>query len=143
MGVKGDMLPQYEFDYRNANLNRFAARSQTCASAEMVWLEPWQPLTDAARASLLEEQLGKEVVAVHVLHGIKVSAIGVADHSDDVLFRLLDGTGRYAVVHLTWHRGDADWPFTRMFANEHDWIEQGLRRDHEEFIEMRPPTDPA
>jgi hypothetical protein len=143
MSVKGDMLPEYEFDYLNAKPNRFAARSKAGASIEMDWLEPWRPLSDPARALLLEERLGKEVVAGHALHGVKVAAIGVADHPDDILFRLLDGTGRYATVHLTWHRGDADWPHTRLFENENDWLERGLRADHEEFNEMRRRTDPT
>jgi hypothetical protein len=141
--MKGEMLPEYEFDYLNAKPNRFAARSKAGESVEMVWLEPWKPLTDTARASHLEEELGEEVFAGHVLHGVKVAAIGVADHPDDILLRLLDGTGRYATVHLTWHPGDADWPHTRVFKNENDWLERGLRADHQEFIEMRSRTDPT
>jgi hypothetical protein len=70
-------------------------------------------------------------------------AIGAADHSDDVLFRLLDGTGRYATAHLTWQAGDADWPHTRLFDDESDWLERGLRPDHEEFIENQKRTDLA
>lgn len=38
----------------------------------------------------------------HPLFGVPVAAIGRRDHEDDVLFELLDGSGRVAKVHLTW-----------------------------------------
>jgi hypothetical protein len=39
-----------------------------------------------------------------------------------VVFRLLDGSGRLAVAHLTWRRGleSLPWPFTTIYADEAD-----------------------
>ena len=91
----------------------------------------------------MEVELYREVSAGHPLAGIRVAAIGVADHPDDVLFQLLDGSGRYATAHLTWKHGDTDWPYTRLFESETDWIERGLRADHEEFVEMQTRSGPA
>ena len=109
----------------------------------MNWLEPWRPIEDPARASALEAELYREVSDGHALGGIQVAAIGTTDHPDDVLFQLLDGSGRYATVHLTWKRGTSEWPYTRVFWSEADWLDRGLRADHEEYTEMQTRTGPA
>jgi len=107
------------------------------------WLEPWRPLEDSVRAAAMESQLVREVTAGHPLAGVRVAAIGIADHPDDILFRLMDGSGRFATVHLTWKAGSVNWPFTRVFDNEADWIARGLRTEHKEFVELQSQSDPT
>jgi hypothetical protein len=47
-----------------------------------------------------------------------------------------DGSGRLALVHLTWtgQREIPPWPQSMLFANEADWIEQGMGPDHDETV---------
>jgi len=61
-----------------------------------------------ARGLILE--LGRELTPGHPMYGLPVAAVARSTAQDDVLFELLDGSGRYAEVHLTWtatnaHRG--------------------------------------
>jgi hypothetical protein len=84
-------------------------------------------------AQAFEDELAREASGNHPLAGVPVSAIGQHAGNDDVLFALKDGTDRFAEVHLTW-AGQAEsppWPMTAMFASEADWIERGMRVDHE------------
>ena len=50
----------------------------------------------------LARELHSELCSEHVLFNIPAVAIGGRQDCDDVLFRLLDGSGRLAVVHLTY-----------------------------------------
>jgi hypothetical protein len=76
-----------------------------------MWMTPWVEVVNAAA---LEEELRREVAAGHLLFGLPVTAVARRRDCDDVLFKVLDGTNRYAVVHLTW-RGcpgnDPRWPW--------------------------------
>lgn len=70
----------------------------------MEWLDPWWHVA-AERpdlATAYEWELRAEVGVGHPLFGVAVAALGKRDGSDDVLFRVLDGSERLAVVHLTW-----------------------------------------
>ena len=88
-------------------------------------------ITDPSRARALEAELARELVAAHSLFGVPVTAIGLGGSGDDVLFRLLDGTERLALVHLTW-RSSAEpppWPHTTLFADETDWNARKLEAE--------------
>jgi hypothetical protein len=104
----------------------------------MVWLEPWWPIAESGQdlANGFEEELRREVAPGHPLHGILVEAVGRHNGCDDVLFRLLDGTGRVAVVHLTWTQSPPEqppWPVTEVFDSLEAWAELRMKRDHEEY----------
>ncbi|MBN8626004.1 MAG: hypothetical protein J0M17_10980 [Planctomycetes bacterium] len=85
------------------------------------WPSTWMPIQQQGKQ--LESELAKEVGLGHPLKGIRVRAIAVSCSSDDVLFELLDGPRKYAIVHLTW-RGlaepDASWPATQFFDRLQD-----------------------
>jgi hypothetical protein len=75
----------------------------------MTWLEPWDPVVP-----------------------------GEGVEGDDALFALEDGTGRVAVVHLTWTRSPPEtlpWPGTRLYATLEAWATTAMANDHAEFME--------
>jgi hypothetical protein len=102
---------------------------------DIQWLEPWHAIGASKDAS--EVELSREVAKGHPLCGINVTAIGLGLDGDDVLFQLNDGSGRVAVVHLTW-RGqreeDPGWPHTVLYPSIQDWIERGMKADNAEFV---------
>jgi hypothetical protein len=64
----------------------------------------------------------------HGLFGLPLLAIG--EKGDDVLFALLDGSGRVAEVHLTW-KGEAErppWPGAGLFDSFAAWA-AAVKRD--------------
>ena len=100
------------------------------------WLEPWCPIESPQQAELLAERLRLEVAVGHVLYNVDVEPIGKRFDTDDVLFRLLDGTARVAEVHLTWTRHPPErppWPSTVLFPSFAEWLEVGMASDHEEW----------
>lgn len=67
-----------------------------------------------------KEELHKEINKNHILHGIEVKEIARREDCDDVLFLLLDGSNRYAVVHLTWKgkkENNPCYPKTKIYDN--------------------------
>jgi hypothetical protein len=69
----------------------------------MKWLEPWWS-TDAMEEAFHDaftSELAAELAADHPLHGLPVRLVARGP-GDDALFELLDASGRYAVVNLTW-----------------------------------------
>ena len=104
----------------------------------MTWLEPWVDLAASGPASVatFERVLDRELASGHVLYGVPMEAIGKRDGTDDVLFRLLDGSGRVAVVHLTWTQSPPEhppWPATEVYASLGAFAEERMRADHEEY----------
>ena len=82
------------------------------------------------QAIAFEDELRRECMPGHVLHGLEVRAVAVADWSDDSLFEIEDG--RWAKVHLTWKaETDPKWPATEIFKD----FEAVLKRLHAEFAE--------
>lgn len=74
---------------------------------------------------IFEKELYKEINQGHILYGIKVKELAHREDCDDVLFSLLDGTNRYAVVHLTWIKRTEDnssFPRTKIYTNFIDLI---------------------
>lgn len=75
---------------------------------------PWEPVTSDFSAELLNE-----VPVGHVLHGVPTIAMARRADCDDFLFKLDDGSGRYAIVHLTWRKEvDPAWPAAQLL---NDW----------------------
>jgi hypothetical protein len=65
---------------------------------------------------------------------VKVKAIACRRDQDEVLFQLLDGSGRVAVVHLTYAgRGTSQWPRATLFANMEAWRAEQMLPDSEAF----------
>jgi hypothetical protein len=63
---------------------------------------------------------------------VPVAALAKRNDADDVLFELRDGTGRVAVMHLTFqHPGRPPWPQTTIFASLETWADERMKADHE------------
>lgn len=96
----------------------------------MKWPESWHAVEDLGPrfAATFGEVLQREVAPGHLLYGVPVQAIGKCDASDDVLFRVLDGSGRVAEVHLTWTRSPPErppWPSAALFDSFETWAAGG------------------
>ena len=84
----------------------------------MSFLLPW--VADGSAA--LVGELRRELPAGPVLHGVPVAPIARRQDTDDVLFALNDGTGRVAMVHLTWAvESDPAWPATSVYSSLESW----------------------
>jgi len=93
--------------------------------------EPWYAPSDPGT---LERELAAELSPEHVLAGVKVKVIARRQDQDDVLFELLDGSARVAVVHLTYAgRGNSQWPRATLFENLEAWRSERMLPDSEEF----------
>ncbi|MCX4165708.1 MULTISPECIES: hypothetical protein [Paraburkholderia] len=102
----------------------------------MEWLEPWwstQNMDESFHANFAR-QLGLEISPGHEMFGVRGQLIG-RGQGDDALFELLDGSGRVAVVHLTWasSKQQPPWPITTIYANMGEWVEQCMLPEHEEW----------
>lgn len=92
---------------------------------------PWRT---PPNAPALRQQLAREMPPRHVLVDTPVKAIAQRDDCDDVLFELLDGSGRVAVVHLTYSRNaDALWPQTELFSSYSEWHSERMRSNSRTF----------
>jgi hypothetical protein len=112
------------------------------------WLIPWHPIEDGTPGDGIVSELRREICDRHVLHGVPVRPVGLRQDCDDVLFELLDGSGRLAVVHLTFatHREtDPRRPDTT-FLEGWRQFEREMWNDHAEwtFPDMsdHEPTNP-
>ena len=95
----------------------------------MAYLEPWFNVNDPR----LGDELRRELPSGHVLAGLPVVARARRQDRDDVLFELLDGSGRFAQVHLTYQaESDPRWPTTTIFPTEADWVVR-MVEDHADF----------
>jgi len=78
---------------------------------------PWQQL---GTSDALMSELHRELAPGHALFGVPLNAIARRLDSDDVLVSLNDGSGRVALVHLTW-RGkpetDVGFPRTAIYSS--------------------------
>jgi hypothetical protein len=81
-------------------------------------------------------ELNRELSAGHPLFGLPVKTLARRQDCDDVLFAVEDGTGRVAVVHLTWTHSPPErppWPGTTLFPSFEIWVAEGMRTDAVEF----------
>lgn len=102
----------------------------------MKWLIPWHPI-DGAPGHGLEQELRSELCSEHALFGIPVSPIGRRQDCDDVLFRILDGSERLAVVHLTYAQHpepNPTWPETRIFDSWGHFERDEMVPEHKNWI---------
>ena len=105
----------------------------------MEWLEPWWRVAverpDLAAA--YQREMRAELGPGHPLFGVPAAAVGKHDGSDDVLFQVLDGSGRVVVVHLTWvrHPELPPWPITTFFDGLEAFARLRMRHDHSESEE--------
>jgi hypothetical protein len=102
----------------------------------MEWLEPWYSIADEPEQTEgLVRELRRELSSGHVLFGLPMRAIARRQDCDDVLFSIEDGTGRAAVVHLTWTRSPPEsppWPGSAVYDSLDQWIVLGMQADHDD-----------
>lgn len=105
----------------------------------MEWLEPWHPIKgEPDQAVAMERELQREIADGHALHGLPMRALARRHDRDDVLFMIDDGSGRVAVVHLTWTSAPPDrppWPSCAVFTSLEAWRAEVIRPDHDEFCD--------
>ena len=102
----------------------------------MEFLEPWFQCSGSG----LVDELRRELPPGHVLANVEVSVVARRHDCDDVLFTLNDGSGRLALVHLTWSQAKETipvFPATRIFLGLNMWLET-MRADHAEFVANDP-----
>jgi len=101
------------------------------------WLAPWHSIAnDSSQIAGMERELQRELTAVHPLYGLPVRALGRRQDCDDVLFALEDGTGRVAVVHLTWTHSPPErlpWPVAAVYPTFEAWVAANMRPEYEAF----------
>jgi len=97
-------------------------------------LEPWTRVTSAKE---LEEELARELVPGHRLHGRRgLRAVARRSDGDEVLF---EGETLAAVVRLTWAKEvDPRWPATDIFPSVEEWATRRMRPDHVAFSAREP-----
>lgn len=88
----------------------------------MTWPPHWESLENSTRMAL-EAELQRELKVGHPLFRVPVRAICRRDNQDDVLFEVLDGSGRVAEIHMTF---DGEWaippcPWTCFCENFDAW----------------------
>ena len=102
-------------------------------TSQIQWIEPWHAIS-SDRAAKMEVEIHREMCPEHLLFGRSVSAIGVRQDCDNVLFYLGESAPRFAVVHLTYRREtNPKWPNTELFDTLAALIEQRLIPDAEDF----------
>jgi len=101
------------------------------------WLVPWHSVADnGAQVAAMQQELARELSASHPLFGLRVRTLARRQDCDDVLFVVDDGSGRVAVVHLTWTHSPPEkppWPITCLYPSFETWVAECMRSDHEEF----------
>lgn len=103
------------------------------------FLDPWWSTAgkDARFHDTFHDQLRREVPPGHVMYGVPARMIARHDASDDTLFELLDGSGRVAVVHLTWakRRERLPWPGTDVYPSLRAFAEERMLPEHRAYRE--------
>jgi len=101
------------------------------------WLEPWHPMLSSEMQAGAEKELASETCEKHVLYRLPVRALGYRQDCDDVLFQLLDDTGRVAIVHLTYAQHpetDPLYPSTEIFDSLSSFIESEMIPEHQSWV---------
>jgi hypothetical protein len=101
------------------------------------WLEPWWSTEshDEHSHEAFRKQLELEVSPGHCTYGLPVRLIA-RGHGDDALFRILDGSGRVAEVHLTWGKGQDQlpWPIATVYSSMDEWVKLSMIPEHNSFF---------
>jgi hypothetical protein len=109
---------------------------EVAAYADLNLMQPWRTTNSAG---LYESELKKEVSFFHPLNWKKVRAIGIREDCDDVLFEVLTGRSKYAVVHLTYAKERSrKFPITSFYRNWEDVYKNRLLEDHREWKTSHP-----
>ena len=88
------------------------------------WPANWMPLESDRDGHFISE-LRCEHPPGHILNGLPLRVIGTGD-CDNVLFELLDGTGRFAAVHLTYSvETNPIWPDTKVYDDWNHFVREG------------------
>lgn len=104
---------------------------EVAAYADRQLLEPWQQTDNAA---FYETELKKELSFFHPLNWKRVRAVAIRTDRDDVLFEVLNGSSKYAVVHLTWQKESSPkFPSTHFYKDWQDFYIKRLVEDHNEW----------
>lgn len=103
------------------------------------FIEPWGS-TDGQDAHFHEtflNQLKTEVGPGHFMYGLPVRMVGRDGGSDDTLFEILDGSGRLALVHLTWAQGRErlPWPGTSIYRNFEEFAAEVMIPKNRDYLE--------
>jgi len=104
---------------------------------DMEWLDPWYSVEDEpTQVAGMAQELARELPPGHELYGLAVSTLARRDGCDDVLFQIDDGSGRVAMVHLTWTTSPPEtlpWPMAAVYPSIEMWMEKCMRPDHDDF----------
>lgn len=102
----------------------------------MEWLEPWWSADDLDKKarSGIDRQLAVEVPPGHEMFQMPARVIG-RGNGDDALFEILDGSGRVAVVRLTWSKSQErlPWPITVFYSSLKEWAENCMLPEHQKW----------
>jgi hypothetical protein len=103
------------------------------------FLDPWWSTDeqDAHFHQTFLNQLKTEVGPDHVMYGLPVRMIGRDGGSDDTLFEILDGSGRLALVHLTWAKTQErlPWPGTSIYPNFEAFAAEVMIPKNQSYLE--------
>jgi hypothetical protein len=89
----------------------------------MDWPQGWYALQPGDGVGF-EAELARELSPGHRLYGLALRAVGQGGNGDDILFKIADGSGRFAVAHLTWARKaeKPPWPDSALFESRDAWL---------------------
>src|ERR1700734_3810275 len=99
-------------------------------------LEPWSANSD----SRLIDEFRREMAPGHVLEAVELSPVAYKKGCDEALYALDDGSGRFAVVHLTFSKArekDPKLPLTWIFESPEQWLNY-MRAAHAAWAEEDP-----
>ena len=103
------------------------------SSTNFEWLSPWWSTAsqDDEFHATFKRELESELCSDHLLYGIDTRLIA-RGNGDDALFELLDGSGRLAVVHLTWarHPEPLPWPGTEIYNSLESFVIERMMPEH-------------
>ncbi|TWT93403.1 hypothetical protein Pla108_38970 [Botrimarina colliarenosi] len=110
----------------------------TLEAMAIEWLEPWWPVDEWSdeQRNCFAKQLHREVGPDHPLYEVPVQIVARHGGSDTTLFELLDDSGRYAVVHLTWRPSQEKmpWPETEIHESLAAFARTAMHNDHQDFV---------
>jgi hypothetical protein len=89
----------------------------------MDWPASWAPVDGCSGGDFLTKELQRELSPGHAVFGLPITPIARRRDQDDVLFSIQDGTGRVAIVHLTW-KGSPEsppFPWATLYRSFADW----------------------
>jgi ABC-type Mn2+/Zn2+ transport system ATPase subunit len=102
-------------------------------SRNLVFAEPWEAADDVES---LEAQVRSEIGTGHPLARIPTQVLARRIDRDDIAVACLDGSDRFAVVHLTWsdaQESSPSHPLTTMYQGDEE-MQRRLDDDHAGYI---------